>query len=432
MNSIQLTSGTVKFRLKETNTSKETPIIFDYSFGRGNRLKYSTGYKTTVKNWDAKNQRVRAISTLNNREEINNRLKEIELNFIKSLSDLDETDKQNKSILKRIYNEALGKTNSPSQVESQIPFIKYAENFVETKENGLINAASMKLSPGTIRSYKQTIKQLKEFDSQHKYQLDFDKIDMTFYYSFVSFLEEENFSLNTIGKHIKNVIALLNRATEDSVNTNLKFKHRDFKRVSEKTTSIYLTVDEIESIYKLNLSDLPEWEKARDIFLIGYYTGQRVSDYNNLTYKNIKKFEGQEVFEIFQKKTKKTVYVPVHPRIKKIMKLRYKGKLPTKMPDQEINEHIKKVARKAKIKENVLTKITIGGVVKEETIPKHKLIGTHTARRSFCTNAYLSKMPVIDIMALSGHTTEKEFYNYIKVTPQERAIKIADSSFFKS
>ena len=60
------------------------------------------------------------------------------------------------------------------------------------------------------------------------------------------------------------------------------------------------------------------------------------------------------------------------------------------------------------------------------------MIGTHTARRSFCTNAYLSKMPVIDIMALSGHTTEKEFYNYIKVTPQERAVKIADSAFFNN
>jgi hypothetical protein len=40
-------------------------------------------------------------------------------------------------------------------------------------------------------------------------------------------------------------------------------------------------------------------------------------------------------------------------------------------------------------------------------------------------------MPVIDIMAISGHSTEREFYKYIKVTPQERAIKIADSNFFR-
>ena len=89
--------------------------------------------------------------------------------------------------------------------------------------------------------------------------------------SFVNFLEEKSYSLNTTGKHIKNIIALLNRATEDGINTNLKYKHRDFKRVSERTISIYLTTDEIESIYKLDLSFDKDWERARDIFLIGYY-----------------------------------------------------------------------------------------------------------------------------------------------------------------
>jgi mannosyltransferase OCH1-like enzyme len=40
-------------------------------------------------------------------------------------------------------------------------------------------------------------------------------------------------------------------------------------------------------------------------------------------------------------------------------------------------------------------------------------------------------MPTMDIMAISGHSTEQEFYKYIKVTPQERAVKIADSAFFQ-
>ncbi|WP_418604597.1 tyrosine-type recombinase/integrase [Hwangdonia sp.] len=429
MNTIQSTSGTVTFRLKQPNSPKETPIIFDYSFGRGNRLKYSTGYKTKVKNWDTKNQRIRAVSTINNREEINNRLKEIELKFIKSLSGLNENDKQNKEILKGVYDEIMGR--SSSQQQTKVSFFDYADAFVKRHENISITADSIKLNKITIRAYKQTIKQLKEFNTKKKYELDFDKIDMDFYYAFVSFLEEKNLSLNTIGKHIKNLIALLNRATEDEINTNLKYKHRDFKRVSEKTTSIYLTVKEIDALYKLDLTFNRDWERARDIFLIGYYTGQRVSDYNGLTAKNIKKFEGQSVLEIYQKKTKKTVYIPIHPKIKEIMKSRYGGIMPEKMSDQKINEYIKDIGRKAKIKEKIITKRTIGGTMKEEWLPKHKLIGTHTARRSFCTNAYLSKMPIIDIMALSGHTTEKEFYNYIKVTPQERAVKIADSVFFK-
>lgn len=428
MNTINSTTGSVTFRLKQINTLKETPIIFDYSFGRGNRLKYSTGYKTYVKNWDSKNQRIRAISTIANREEVNNQLKKIELKFIKAVSDLDDQDKTNKVALKSIYDIITGKKLDIKKVN--ISFFKYANDFVETQGNNFMTASAMKLAPVTIRSYKQTISQLTDFDKKHKYDLDFDKIDMKFYYLFVSFLEKTGFSLNTIGKHIKNIIALMNRATEDEINSNLKYKHRDFKRISEKTISIYLTVNEIDALFNLDLSFNHEWERARDIFLIGYYTGQRVSDYNGLTLDNIKTFNGQDVFEIYQKKPKKTVYVPIHNKIKKIMNLRYDGNLPSKVYDQQINEYIKKIGRKAKINEKVVTKMTVGGMIKVESVEKWKLIGTHTARRSFCTNAYLSKMPVIDIMALSGHTTEREFYNYIKVTPQERAIKISDSAFF--
>lgn len=429
-NSINPTSGTVKFRLKDVNSEKETPIIFEYSFGRKNRLKYSTGIKTMVRNWDNSNQKIRSISTINNREEINNRLKEIEFGFIKSVSKLNEIDKFDKTVLRSIYNKIIGR-EVKEEHEIKHTFFSYADSFVNSFDDNQINNTGIRLNASTVRAYKQAIKHLKDFDNDKKFKLDFDKFDMTFYYSFIGYLEKKKFSINTIGKHIKNLIALLNRATEDGINQNLKFKHRDFKRVSEKSTSIYLTSDEIESLFKLDLGFNPELERARDIFLIGYYTGQRVSDYNGLNKNQIKKFEGHEVFEILQKKTNKTVFIPIHPRIKEILKTRYNDDLPKKMPDQQINLHLKKIGRKAKIAENIMTKITIGGIVKEELVPKYKLIGTHTARRSFCTNAYLSKMPVIDIMALSGHTTEREFYNYIKVTPQERAIKIADSAFFK-
>ncbi|MBD0831319.1 phage integrase SAM-like domain-containing protein [Aestuariibaculum sediminum] len=429
MSNINPTTGTIAFRLKQSTSKKETPILFEYSFGRGNRIKYSTGYKILPKYWDIKNQKIRAIASLDNRDDVNNKLLKIKTDFSTALSELEEAEKHDKDILKSIYDVVMKRSEPKEASLPKLKFLQFADDFVETKENAV--NSGINLTAVTIRSYKQTIKQLKDFNNTYRYKLDFDTIDVPFYYAFVSFLEEKEYSLNTIGKHIKNIIALMNRATEDGINTNLKYKHRDFKRLSEKTTSIYLNTEEIENLYKLDLSFNKDWERARDIFLIGYYTGQRVSDYNGLTGKNIKIFDGREVFEIYQKKTKKTVYIPIHPRIKEIINKRYNGNLPAKMPDHLINSLIKKVGRKAKIKDDVVTKKTVGGKLSEKTIDKHELIGTHTARRSFCTNAYLSKMPVIDIMALSGHTTEKEFYNYIKVTPQERAVKIADSAFFK-
>ena len=427
---IQSTSGTIKYRLKEVNAKAETSIILDYSFGRNNRLKFATGYKVDPKNWDKSNQRIRAVSTLKNREKVNNDLLKYASDFAVQVSNLSEVEKQNRKVLKSLLENIIRDTE---KVDKPITsFFEFADEFIKGKENQAKNISAVKLSPITVRSYKQTVNRLKEFNKKVKYNLDFDTIDLKFYYTFIQYLENNKYSINTIGKHIKNLITILNRATEDGVNLNFTYRHREFKAVSEETISIYLTESEISALFSADLSKTKDWELARDIFLIGYYTGQRVSDYNGITKDQIKSFKGRDVFEFKQKKTSKKVYVPIHPRIKSIMKERYGGKLPRKLNDPDINEYIKEAGRIAKIDDQITVKRTIGGKKVVETVPKYSLIVSHTARRSFCTNAYLSKMPTMDIMAISGHSTEREFYKYIKVTPQERAIKIAESAFFNN
>ena len=50
------------------------------------------------------------------------------------------------------------------------------------------------------------------------------------------------------------------------------------------------------------------------------------------------------------------------------------------------------------------------GGIRETTISKKwELITTHTARRSFASNAYLQNVPTISIMKITGHRTEKVF-----------------------
>lgn len=63
---------------------------------------------------------------------------------------------------------------------------------------------------------------------------------------------------------------------------------------------------------------------------------------------------------------------------------------------------------------------------------KNKLIKTHTARRSGCTNMYLRGIAPIDVMKISGHKTEREFLKYIKVTKEETAKNLINHPFFSS
>ena len=81
---------------------------------------------------------------------------------------------------------------------------------------------------------------------------------------------------------------------------------------------------------KRNLSKYPELEHAKDIFLIGCYTGQRVSDYNYLTRDDIIEKDGIRYFKIKQKKNRKysrTVFCPITREITEIMNKRHNGYL---------------------------------------------------------------------------------------------------------
>ena len=426
---VNSTAGTVKYRLKDVNANVATPIFLDYSYGRNKRIKFSTGYKVHPKYWDKNKERIRAVSTITNRETINNDLLTFTTEFMKALLDLDEEQKQDpytlKSILKLIMR---GEETNKDQI---ITFFEYADNYVKRRENQSINISSVNLSPITIRSYKQTVNRLKDFQKTKNYNVDFNTIDLNFYYKLVEYFEKNGYRTNTIGKHIKNLKTILNAATEDGFNKNLSYKHREFAVVTEESVSIYLTESEIDALYNADLSRTKDWELARDIFMVGYYTGQRVSDYSVLTKDQIKTFEGVSVIEFNQKKTGKKLFVPLHPKLQEIFELRYEGHPPRKLNAPDINEFIKEAGRIAKINDEILVEKKIDGKLEMKMVPKYSLIMSHTARRSFCTNAYLAKIPVIDIMAISGHSTEPEFYKYIKVTPQERAIKIANSQFFK-
>ena len=67
------------------------------------------------------------------------------------------------------------------------------------------------------------------------------------------------------------------------------------------------------------------------------------------------------------------------------------------------------------------TKIKKGTWRKQRgTFKKWELVSTHICRRSFATNHY-GKLPTPVLMAITGHTTEKMFLNYIGKTAKDNA-----------
>ena len=115
--------------------------------------------------------------------------------------------------------------------------------------------------------------------------------------------------------------------------------------------------------------------------------------------------------------------IPLRPVAHEILITKFKGQIP-RTSNADFNGDIKKVYQVAGIDESIKFSYKKGNRDIEEVKPKYKWVTSHSCRRSFCTNEFLAGTPVELIMKISGHRSLKDFYRYIKVTPNQAAYQI--------
>ena len=95
---------------------------------------------------------------------------------------------------------------------------------------------------------------------------------------------------------------MLRTADSRGYPVNPAYKNIEFKGQIAEIDSIYLTRAELEAMENVDLTSVEDGrnlELARDLFMIGVWTAQRVSDYNNLSPDNIQAVkDGDEEFLI--------------------------------------------------------------------------------------------------------------------------------------
>ena len=154
------------------------------------------------------------------------------------------------------------------------------------------------------------------------------------------------------------------------------------------------------------------------VFFVGCLTGQRVSDYSRICEEMITEINGVEFILLTQQKTEKKVYIPVDRRVRQILD-KYNGKLPRIHPN-EMNKLVKTVG--------LLLGWTYDcGFDGKRLNPKRgrrfcDMLLSHTARRSFATNAYKAGVPLSSIQAITGHSSEAQLRRYLKLDAEEKAV----------
>lgn len=432
-----------KFYLRKG--SEKSTIQFEFRHGKNSRFRASTNFViNSDKDWDSNKQKMKLPSSTFNAKLINSKLSEFENQLNDLLYKENEKEIEIDSIKSvfvkvfEIFEKPISKFQSKPFGENQKNldasknFVKYYEWYLEFYSKNNSPYSKKILTIGTLKTLRSTLNVIKKFLIYKKIKrLNFDDINRNFYNEFIDYLtNEKKYTKNYIGTIIQKLKTVMGYAYDEDKHTNLEFKKNYFSKVTEVINHPYLNQDELLKIENLVLED-EELNTSRDIFLIGCNTGLRIGDLLNFLKKpEIMTQEETQFICIKQSKTSNTVVIPINSVIKRILNKRA-GNLPKYLHQNIINGNIKSICEKANISENYRFIRTEGGTQVERFEPKYNFICTHTARRSFCTNAYYSGMPPHDIMAISGHKTEKIFFNYIKVEKEVNAMRISKYAFLQ-
>ena len=199
-----------------------------------------------------------------------------------------------------------------------------------------------------------------------------------------------------------------NNKTPNNPFKNFKIKEQVYGR------PYYLTIEERDRVYNLELPNNPFLAVQRDIFIFQCLIGCRVSDLVRMTKKNI----NNGAIEYVPKKTSKEhsefARVPLTPKAIEILKRYedYEGDtiFPCISP-QKYNESIKRMLKMAGIDRlvTVINPIT----QEEEQRPIYEIASSHLARRTFIGNVYKHVKDPNIVGAMSGHVEgSKAFARY--------------------
>ena len=371
---------------------------------------------------------------------------------IKAAFEVDDFDpKKAKSVIESVKHDVLNGMMQVVEVKpkGKMLFEDFLTTYIEDLETGrrTKKGRTVKVTPAYIKGLRIILNQIRSYQKEMHRKIGLDDITMETRNNLVGYWKGRGLMPNAINSYMTDVRTVAKAAYEDKLTKCDDFRHSDFVPKKEEVDNIYLTPEQIQEMLELDLAtkeavrerlealDISEDEKltqlskcrithirtlehVRDIFIVGCLTGQRVSDYSRICEDMITEINGVEFILLTQQKTDKKVYIPVDRRVRQILD-KYDGKLPHVCPN-EMNKLIKTIG------------LLLGwthdcGFDGKRLNPKRgrrfcDMLLSHTARRSFATNAYKAGVPLSSIQAITGHSSEAQLRRYLKLDAEEKAV----------
>lgn len=392
----------------------------------GARFTYSTGISIPVKIWNDKRMRVTPHLAGMTYAPINARLDNFERIFNAILTELYKGgETPTKENVKHRLDLTLGRIDK----EKEMSFNEFIDEFIERRSK------DKSYKKESIKIYRAFQKRWGEFCEENTYS--FEELDLKLLSNFLNFMNnhENQYADNTINKIIGTSKTILNEASEHGLYSLGAHKSRKYAHGKRPADNIYLTEEEVQSLADLDYSNDARKERVSDIFVLACCTGVRYSDFHQFQVTNLYEIpldsgKTKLGYRIFTTKTGSHVFIPLKQLALDILH-KYDFKLPKIPSNQKMNETLKEIAKDAGLSEvQVKTTFRNGRPYRKE-LYKYERVSTHTARRSFATNAYKSGAPIASIMKITGHKSIDTFMSYISIKEEENAQLMSNHHFFK-
>lgn len=449
------------FYLRDGDSPDQPTAVHLHIRWAGQRLVYPTGCKVIPRHWQADKEKVTGKAPTcphctpppSNRldadgkpfaveahRDINKRLEALKASAVGILDAFAR--EKGRAPSRNELRDALNRAEGKATEEAPPDLLAFVQNFINSEEGRNHADGSEALHFTTVNRYVLTLELLKAYAAKRANRknpppVPFSEVDGAFVAGFTAYLtkgvkmngKEKTYAANTVVKYSRTLRKFMRLAKESrdvgkEVNPEVFSKRYTLKE--DPSEQIYLTAEELDAFYRLDLSAHPRLERARDLFMVGAWTGLRFGDLSRIQPEHI---EGDRL-RIRTSKTGKEVTVPLHPCIPAIM-AKYGGKVPSGISNQKQNGYLKEAAAMVpELQVKTMQGRTKGGIRREVARAKWERITTHTARRSFASNCYRDGIPARTIMAVTGHQTEQAFMRYIRLTNEEHADIMARSSLF--
>lgn len=387
------------------NTRPSALYLF-FTYEKGQRLKVKTNIKVRSDQWNFKEACYR--SQIAGSLELNNELQELTTNLLKNYIRLKEgksmlQQEEVKDLVKQIIN---GKV-----VISKNTVDKAIEKFFVKKQN--------MLTEGTLKEYRTVFKSLKEYEKAFRLKLKFEDFNQGFFNDYEQFVvnrknpydAKRGLFNDTIAKYISTLKSFLYWCHESGYINNPEHlpKVKSTIKKRAKNEIVVLTEEELFQFYHYDFSGNSRLERARDLFCLACFTGQRFSD---IMWFSKDDFDGR-IWDFTSFKTKKKVVIPFEGFIEngRAILEKYNYMLPS-LSNQKLTDYLKEAGEIAGI--NASEKIIRYSGVREFIIkkPKYLFMSSHMGRRTFVTLMLEKGVPITMVQQLTQHADLRTLLKY--------------------